>query len=147
MPLRSLSHLRKEHVMRTLLSIAFAGLFATAFLASDAHADSATGVCNAIVATDLGAAQMCQRLSCIPGDAQCMDVTNAFIEFATTPGCLQAFANGELKGVAGPASIQPDGPDAGAQKHVADVICEALEDCGLCPSALMVGLCGATCTD
>jgi hypothetical protein len=134
--------------MKTLiLSILVVVIAATTALISEADADNTGGVCNAIVATDLGAAQACENMSCMPGDDVCVDITNALIEFVTTPGCLGAFQNGELNGLPGNASTQPAGPNAGDTKHIQDVVCGAVEDCGLCPSALVVGICGAACTD
>ncbi len=133
--------------MKTLFSIAFVALAAAAFFVTEAQADNTKGVCNAIIATDLGAAQVCENASCMPGDAACMDVTNAFLEFVTTPGCLDAFADGELNGLPGNASVQPAGPNAGGVKHIQEVICGAVEACGLCPSALMVGICPTFCMD
>ncbi len=133
--------------MKALFSIAFVALAAVAVSASGAHADNAKGTCNSIVARDLGAAQVCENSSCVPGDDACMDVTNAFMEFVATPGCLEALADGELNGLPGNASVQPAGPNAGGAKHIQEVICGAVEDCGLCPSALMVGICPTFCMD
>ncbi|MDH4281778.1 MAG: hypothetical protein OEV36_03930 [Myxococcales bacterium] len=132
--------------MKTLLAIAAVVVVASVFV-SDADADNVNGTCNAIVATDLGAAQACENMSCVPGDPVCMAVTNALIEFVSTPGCVEAFANGELNGLPGNASVQPGGPNAGALKHIQDVICGAVEDCGLCPSALTFGICVTGCAD
>jgi hypothetical protein len=128
-----------------ILFIPVVAIAVTALLVSEADADDTAGTCNAIIATELGAGQVCENMSCMPGDAVCMDITNAFIEFVTTPGCLEAFYNGELNGLPGNASNQPGGPDAGDVKHIQDVICGAVEDCGLCPAALSLGLCGFTC--
>jgi hypothetical protein len=132
--------------MKTLLLfIPVVAIAVTALLVSEADADDTAGTCNAIVATALGSAQTCENMSCMPGDAACMDITNGLFEFVTTPGCLVAFQNGELNGLPGNASNQPGGPDAGTFKHIADVVCGAIEDCGLCPAALMFGICGSLC--
>jgi hypothetical protein len=132
--------------MKFLLSLAVV-LFTAGLFVSDGHADNAKGTCNAIVATELGTAQECSRMSCEPGSAQCMDITNTFVEFVATEGCVEAFQNGELNGLPGNASIQPSGPDAGAVKNVNEVICNAIASCGLCPSALALGICPTLCLD
>ena len=82
-------------------------------------------------------------MSCEPD--QCLDVTNAFVEFVATPGCVEAFLAGEANGLAGPASVQPNGPKAGSTKHIPSVIRGALDTCGLCPSALALGICPEFC--
>jgi hypothetical protein len=131
--------------MKKLLSITAVAFAASVFLVSSAFADNTAGICNSIVASGMQPAQVCENMSCMPGDEVCMDVTNVFIEFVTTPGCLTLFANGELKGLPGNASIQPGGPDEGGVKHVQDLICGAVSDCGLCESAIGVGICVLPC--
>lgn len=106
-------------------------------------ADATPGECNAIIATALGSAQACSDMSCEPN--QCLDVTNAFVEFVATPGCLDAFLAGETNGLAGSASVQPNGPNAGGAKNIQFVVCGALDTCGLCPSALALGICPTLC--
>ena len=131
--------------MKNLFPITIVACAAAALFVSGAHADSTAGICNSIVANGLGGAQACENMSCMPGDDPCMDVTHAFIEFVTTEGCVEAFANGELNGLPGNASVQPGGPNTGGAKHIQDVICGAVDDCGLCPSALLVGICVLPC--
>ena len=133
--------------MKTLFTVSILTFAAAAFLVSDADAKNSNGTCNKIVATALGTAQECTRMSCEPGSAKCMDITNTFIEFVATEGCIAGFQNGELNGLPGNASIQPGGPKAGDTKHISDVICGSIEDCGLCPSALMLGICPTDCMD
>ena len=129
-----------------LLSIAVVVLGTSAFFVSQADAKNSKGTCNAIVATELGTAQECSRtMSCAPGTDQCIDITNALMEFVATPGCIESFANGELNGLPGNASTQPGGPKAGDTKPIQRVICGAIKDCFLCPSALALGICPTLC--
>ena len=132
--------------MKKLVPITVVAFAAAALFTSDVRADNTAGICNSIVASGLRGAQACENMSCMPGDDVCIDVTNVFIEFVTTPGCVEAFANGELNGLPGNASVQPAGPND-APKHIQDVVCGAVDDCGLCPSALVVGICVLQCAD
>lgn len=132
--------------MKTLLSIAAVALVATVLSTPDVHADNARGTCNSIVGAVMATAQECARSNeCAPGSAQCLEATNALFEFFATPGCAEAFANGDLNGLAGNAITIPDGPNAGDPKNLSDVICGSIYDCGLCPAALAFGVCPATC--
>jgi hypothetical protein len=137
----------KEAIMGKLFPITVVAFAAAAFFVTDVKADNSAGVCNSIVASGMRGAQTCENMSCAPGDDACMDVTNVFIEFVTTDGCVDLFANGELKGLPGNASIQPNGPNAGGAKHVQELICGAVRDCGLCPSALLFGICVLPCEE
>ncbi|MBW2717878.1 MAG: hypothetical protein JRD94_04785 [Deltaproteobacteria bacterium] len=106
--------------MKTLLSIAFAALVAVTVSATGAHADNATGTCNAIVA--------------------------AFLRFFEAPGCPEAIATGELEGLPGNASVQPEGaPNAGEAKLIQEVVCNAIVDCNFCGAAALLGVCGVQC--
>jgi len=98
----------------------------------DARAESSRGTCNAIIANALGPAQ--QFASGI-GDPvqQCTEVSGALLSFLNTPGCLDAFVAGDVKGLGGPASVQPAGPKAGTVKPISDTICGSLCGCGLFP--------------
>lgn len=129
--------------MKKLFPITIVALAAVALFVSEVDADNSKGTCNSIIATALGSAQACSEMSC--EDNQCLDVTNAFVEFVATPGCLEEFQSGEVKGIAGPASVQPSGPDAGGAKNIQFVVCGALDTCGLCPSALALGICPTLC--
>ena len=131
--------------MKKLFPITVVALAAASFFVSDVRADNTAGICNSIVATGMRGAQVCENMSCVPGDNACMLVTNAFVEFVMAPSCLDMFANGELNGLPGNASVQPGGPDEGGVKHVQEVICGAVDDCGLCPSALAAGICVLPC--
>jgi len=124
--------------MKTLFSIAFVALAAVAVSASGAHADNAAGSCNRIVANALNAAQACFNFEC--GAQECAEVTAGLFGFFSAPACAEGFTNGELEGLTNSAAIQPDGPNAGAAKHLADVVCTAVADCGLCGVAVSVGL-------
>jgi len=132
--------------MKTLFSIAALAIVATVFSTAHVDADNATGTCNSIVANVLGTAQYCARSNeCTPGTNECLEATNALFEFFSTPGCAEAFANGELNGLGGNAITVPAGPNAGDAKNLSDVICGSILDCGLCPAALMFGVCPETC--
>ena len=113
---------------------------------SSTLAQATAGECNAIVANSLRTAQECQRISCEPGSDQCIEALDTLMEFVLTPGCFEAFGNEDLNGLPGNAATQPAGPNAGAAKHIAVVVCGAVEDCELCPAALSFGICGGTCT-
>ncbi|MBW1758513.1 MAG: hypothetical protein JRJ80_20415 [Deltaproteobacteria bacterium] len=90
-----------------------------------------TGQCNAIVATDLSSAQRCARGEC--GVDECTDVGGAFLEFFfLNPECAGFFETGDVNGLPGNASIHPQ---TGEAKHIADVICDSVLACGLCPDA------------
>jgi len=129
--------------MKKLFPITIIAFAAAAFFVSDVEAKSVTGTCNQIIASALGSAQACADMSCEP--TQCLDVTNAFVEFVATEGCLVAFQNGELKGLSGPASVQPSGPNTARIKNIQSVVCGSLDTCGLCPSALVLGICPNFC--
>ena len=102
------------------------------------------GTCNATVARALRAAQECFKSGCEPGRAACDDVTAAGAGFFGNPVCATAFANGELDGLVGNASIQPAGPNEGAAKRIGVVICTSIAQCGLCPG-IPEGTCVESC--
>lgn len=132
--------------MKILLSIATVLAFATVLSPPVVRADNYRGTCNAIIGTVVGTAQYCARSNeCAPGTAECMEATNALFEFFGTPGCAEAFANGDLNGLGGNAITHPAGNDQGDPKNLSDVICGSILDCGLCPAALAFGACPATC--
>ena len=93
----------------------------------------------------LGAAQSCWNFGCLPEDLECAEVGAAFLGFFGDPACFEAFANGELNGLPENASIQPNGPNAGQGKHMGDVICTSVAQCGFCGAAASVGVCRAQC--
>lgn len=129
--------------MKTILSIAFVALAAVSLSASGAHADNARGTCNKVVANAMNTAQQCWRGDC--GPTECVEVADTLFGFFGAPGCGEAFANGELEGLPGNASIQPSGPDATLPKHVQEVICNAVLVCGFCIPAVQLGVCGQLC--
>jgi hypothetical protein len=132
--------------MKTLLSIAFAAVIAVTASASVAQADNATGSCNRIVANAMGPAQACWNFGCVPTDSECAEVGAALLGFFTAPGCGEAFTAGTIEGLPGNASVEPDGsPNAGEAKHVQDVICISVADCGFCGPAVAFGVCGPYC--
>jgi hypothetical protein len=109
-----------------------------------AQRQTTNGTCNAIVATAMGAAQQCFNSGCMPGGPACEEVTGALFGFFGNLDCATAFANDESNGLAGSASFQPAGPAAGTGKHIADVICAGVVQCGLCPVA-PEGVCDPEC--
>ena len=114
--------------------------------ASGAHADNARGSCNRIVANAMGAAQACWNFGCVPTDLECAEVGAALLGFFGAPGCGEGFASGELEGLTNSASARPAGaPNAGQAKHVQEVICTSVADCGFCGPAVALGVCGPFC--
>jgi hypothetical protein len=95
-------------------------------------AELTKGECNAIVARALGSAQECFRSGCDAVSDECDDVRGAFGGFFGNEDCLAAFDAGDLNGLPGNASQDPDTLEA---KHVGEVICSSVLQCGLCPVA------------
>jgi hypothetical protein len=92
------------------------------------------GECNRIVARALGDAQQCT-----PEDCACEEIEGAAIDFFGDQPffdgpCTAAFAAGELNGLVGNAATQPAGPNAGAGKNIANVVCTSVATCDLCAS-------------
>jgi len=116
-------------------------------LAAEQSKGNSKGTCNAIVARVLGTAQQCNKFGCSspsPEESpECAELDAAFIEFFATEGCPEALGAGELNGLPGNASsTRPGrGPNAGQAKHIADVICGAIEECEGCVGARAAGLC------
>jgi len=132
--------------MKILLSIAFVAFATVAGSTPVAQADNATGTCNRIVANAMNTAQACWNFGCVPTDLECAEVGAALLGFFGAPGCGEAFANGELEGLPGNAAAQPAGaPDAGAAKHIQEVVCTSVADCGFCGPAVALGVCGGFC--
>ena len=130
--------------MKTLLSIAFAALVAVAVSATGAHADNENGSCNRIVAHALNVSQSCWNFGCLPED--CVEVGAALFGFFEAPGCGEGFATGDLEGLTNSASTQPEGAmNAGVAKHIAEVVCNSVAECGLCPFAGPLGECAGFC--
>ena len=124
---------------RSIALVAFASIVIGA--SPGVRAENTRGLCNSIIANAFGSAQ--QFVNGIGDPAQqCTEVGDALLEFLNTPGCFDAFVAGDVKGLAGPASTQPAGPDAGTPKPVGDTICGALCGCGFFPS-LPPPVCGA----
>ncbi|MBT8450411.1 MAG: hypothetical protein KJO40_00450 [Deltaproteobacteria bacterium] len=100
------------------------------------------GQCNAIIATDLQSAQRCAQGQC--GVAECTNVGGAFLDFFfNNPECGLSFGAGELNGLPGNASVHPQ---TGESKHIQDVVCSSIVQCGLCPQASAV-VCGVACEE
>ena len=100
------------------------------------------GQCNAIVATSLSSAQRCARGEC--GFDECTDVGGALLDFfANNPECGALFDAGDANGLPGNASIHPQ---TDALKHIGDVICGSVVQCGLCPVA-PPGACTGPCEE
>jgi len=95
-------------------------------------AELTKGECNAIVGTALGTAQECFRSGCGVLSQECDEVRGAFGAFFGNEDCFAAFVAGDLNGLPGNASIHPD---TGEGKHLGDVICSSVVQCGLCPAA------------
>ena len=101
-----------------------------------------SGQCNAIVATNLSAAQRCARGEC--GIDECEAVGGAFFDFfVNNPECAGFYVTGDVNGLPGNASIHPE---TGAIKHVGEVICSSVVQCGLCPGA-PPGVCVGPCQE
>lgn len=128
--------------MKNGIFISIVALSLAAITASDVQADQPlAALCNTIGANDAGTVQQIAK----QGDlSQCGEFTAAFVEFLMM-GCLDLFNAGELDGIFGTASVQPAGPDEGATKNLGIAICDAVDACGLCPTALMVGVCVEPC--
>ncbi|KPK13672.1 MAG: hypothetical protein AMJ62_14740 [Myxococcales bacterium SG8_38] len=131
--------------MKKLLSVGVVALAAAAFLIPDAKADDVEGECNRIVARALGSGQACYNFGCLPTDSECIDVGSALLSFFGNLECAEAYANGELDGLGGNAIVQPAGPNAGGTKHMQEVICTSIAECGFCAAALAVGICPLYC--
>ena len=102
--------------------------------------ETSPGDCNSTVAVAMQAAQICARSGCSFGSNECADVQAAFLGFFTDPVCAAAFDAGELEGLPGNASLDAEGQ----LKHVGDVICSSVVQCGLC-GAGPPGVCGGPC--
>ena len=105
-------------------------------------AELSKGQCNAIVATNLSAAQRCARGEC--GGEECTDVGGAFFEFfVNNQDCADFFGVGDVNGLPGNASIHPQTAEI---KHIGEVICDSVVACGLCLGA-PPGVCTGPCED
>jgi hypothetical protein len=105
-------------------------------------AELSKGQCNAIVATNLRAAQRCARGEC--GVDECTDVGGAFFEFfVSNPECAAFFDTSDVNGLPENASIHPQ---TGALKHIGEVICGSVVACGLCEGA-PPNVCTGPCED
>ena len=110
-------------------------------LAAEQSKGNSKGTCNSIVARSLGTAQHCNKFGCSSPSPECTELSDTFVEFFFSPaGCGGALGDGELNGLPGNASTQPGrGPNAGGPKHIAEVICGAIEECGFCDDAQNLG--------
>ncbi len=94
----------------------------------------------------MGASQACWNFGCAHTDPECEEVGAAFLRFFEAPGCPAAIATGELEGLPGNASVQPEGtPNAGEAKLIQEVVCNAIVDCDFCGAAAALGVCGVQC--
>jgi len=105
-------------------------------------AELTAGQCNAIVARALRPAQQCYNVGC--DEAACEEAGQAFFDFFGAPFCADAFAAGDLNGLPGNASVDPA---TGETKHVGEVICSAIIQCGFCPVAVPSGVCEGPCEE
>ena len=103
-------------------------------------AELSKGQCNAIVARALRPAQQCYNVGC--DEAACEEAGQAFFDFFGSPFCAAAFAAGDLNGLPGNASADPD---TGEGKHVGGVICSAVVQCDFCAVAVPSGICADQC--
>ncbi len=99
----------------------------------------------ALVALHVGG-QVCLNFGC--DEQACIEVgTAAFGFFGDgTTVCAEGFATGDLEGLTNSAALQPEGaPDAGVAKHIAEVVCNAIAECGLCIPGGPLGECAGFC--
>ena len=110
-------------------------------LTAEQSKGNSKGTCNSIVARSLGTAQHCNKFGCSSPSPECTELSDTFVEFFFSPAdCGGALGDGELNGLPGNASTQPGrGPNAGGPKHIAEVICGAIEECGFCDDAQNLG--------
>ena len=110
-------------------------------LTAEQSKGNSKGTCNSIVARSLGTAQQCNKFGCEQDGLECGELSDTFVEFFFSPAnCGAALGMGELNGLPGNASTQPGrGPNAGGPKHIAEVICGAIEECGTCSDAQNIG--------
>ena len=110
-------------------------------LTAEQSKGNSKGTCNSIVARSLGTAQQCNKFGCEQDGLECAELSDTFVEFFFSPAdCGAALGMGELNGLPGNASTQPGrGPNAGGPKHIAEVICGAIEECGFCSDAQNLG--------
>ena len=115
-------------------------------LTAEQSKGNSKGTCNSIVARSLGTAQQCNKFGCEEDGLECAQLSDTFVEFFFSPAeCGAALGMGELNGLPGNASTQPGrGPNAGGPKHIAEVICGAIEECGFCEDSQAAGICITT---
>jgi hypothetical protein len=128
-----------------VLAMGVVAFTAAAFFVSDVKADNVEGECSRLIATATGSGQACYNFGCVPTDAECVDVGSALLQFFGSPECADAYNDGELNGLGGNAIIQPAGPNAGGTKHIQEVICTSIAECGFCAAALAYGICPLYC--
>jgi hypothetical protein len=128
--------------MKNGIFISIVALSLAAITASDVQADQPqAALCNTIGANDVGTVQQIVK----QGDvSQCGEFIAVFVEFAEA-GCFGLIATGEIDGIFDTATVQPAGPDEGAAKNLGITVCDAVNDCGLCPAALAMGVCAMLC--
>ena len=129
--------------MKNGIFISILALSLAAITASDVQAQQPlAALCNTIGADGAGPVQQIAR----QGDlSQCGEFGLLFGEFVGA-GCLPLFNAGELQGIFGAASTSPAGPNEGVITNFGQTVCDSVNACGLCPTALTLGICVMTCT-
>ncbi|MBT8426911.1 MAG: hypothetical protein KJO02_02655 [Erythrobacter sp.] len=95
------------------------------------------GTCNAIAARSLKTAQECYRSrACEPGSAECNEALEVLGELFGDEYCGPAMLNDELNGLptGNPINMPEGSSRPGEPKHLQEVLCTAISDCGACPA-------------
>ena len=121
-----------------LVAAAFAALLAFGCGATDEETGSVAleqtnnGQCNRIIANGMRTAQVCYRSGCELDSEECDTFRADFGEYFGNMDCAIDFLTGESEGLSASAALHPE---TGAIKHVGEVICNSVVQCGLCPTA------------
>ncbi len=100
-----------------------------------------TGECNRIVAGGMETAQICYRSGCELLGEECDGFRADFAQYFANADCATDFLAGEADGLAGNAALHPQ---TGEIKHIGEVICSAVVQCGLC-NPEVPAVCGGPC--
>jgi len=106
-------------------------------------AELSKGQCNALIRRALGTAQECFRSGCDVISQECDEVRGVFGAFFGNEDCFDFFGAGDVNGLPENAAVHPR---TGEGKHIGDVICGSVVQCGLCPQASAL-VCGAACEE